>query len=213
MWFPVRMHYPWLDAPASAVADTARALLGWRLLAGGVTVRLTEVEAYSGQGADPASHAHRGPTARNAVMFGPAGIVYVYLVYGMYECANIVCGEAGQAAAVLLRAGAVTDGVELARRRRPAARTDVDLARGPAKLVQALGIGRAANGTSAVDGSGPLTMLAPSAPVPAECIAAGPRVGVAAAHDVPWRFWIVGDPTVSTYRRQTARRPRTPKPA
>jgi DNA-3-methyladenine glycosylase len=206
------MTYPWLGAPAAEVAATARSLLGWRLVAHGVTVRLTEVEAYSGQGTDPASHAHRGPTERNAVMFGPAGFVYVYLVYGMYECANIVCGEPGAAAAVLLRAGEVVDGVEHARRRRPAARTDLDLARGPAKLVQALGIDRGANGTSAVDGTGPLTVLPPSGPVAAELVVAGPRVGVAAAHDVPWRFWITGDPTVSAYRRHTPRRPRTLQP-
>lgn len=207
------MRYPWLAAPARDIADTARTLLGWRLAANGVVVRLSELEAYSGQGADPASHAHRGPTDRNAVMFGPAGYVYVYLVYGMYECANIVCGEAGQAAAVLLRAGAVIDGIEVARQRRPAARTDADLARGPAKLVQALGIDRSANGTSAVDGSGPLTMLPPVEAVPTDLVVAGPRVGVAAAHDVPWRFWIAGDPTVSTYRRHAPRRRRAGKPA
>ena len=199
------MAYPWLANPASDVALTARELLGWHLVANDVTVRLTEVEAYSGMGADPASHAHRGPTNRNAVMFGPAGFVYVYFVYGMYECANNVCGAEGEAAAVLLRAGQVVDGVEAARQRRPAARTDDDLARGPAKLVQALGIDRSANGTSAVDGSGPLLMIPPPEPVPSTMVSAGPRVGVNAAHDVPWRFWITGDPTVSAYRRHVPR--------
>src|ERR687886_886534 len=125
------MRYPWLDAPASAVAETARTLLGWHLTANGVTVRLTEVEAYSGLGADPASHAHRGPTGRNRVMFGPAGVLYVYQIYGMHFCANVVCGSAGEASAVLLRAGAVIDGAELARQRRPAARNDAGLAAGP----------------------------------------------------------------------------------
>lgn len=202
------MSYAWLDAPARDVDVTARALLGWRIVGNGVTVRLSEVEAYRGQGNDPASHAHRGPTPRNAVMFGPAGHVYVYLVYGMYECANIVCGAPGEAAAVLLRAGEVVGGVEVARSRRPAARTDVDLARGPAKLVQALGVDRTANGSSAVDGGGPLTLLPPIAPPAADRVVAGPRVGVAAAHDVPWRFWIAADPTVSAYRRHVPRRTR-----
>jgi DNA-3-methyladenine glycosylase len=199
-----RVTYAWLDAPATAVPDTARQLLGWRLTANGVTVRLTEVEAYSGLGADPASHAHRGRTARNEVMFGPAGFLYVYQIYGMHFCANIVCGETGVASAVLLRAGAVVDGVEPARQRRPAARADRDLAAGPAKLMQVLALDRTANGTSVVDGTGPATITPPADEVGAT--AAGPRVGVTAAHDVPWRFWIAGDPTVSAYRRHVPRR-------
>src|SRR6185312_7545853 len=143
--------YAWLDAPAVDVAETARTLLGWRLSANGVTVRLTEVEAYSGLGADPASHAHRGPTDRNRVMFGPAGVLYVYQIYGMHFCANVVCGPPGEASAVLLRAGAVIDGLEVARPRRPAARSDADLASGPAKLMQVLVLDKGANGTSVVD--------------------------------------------------------------
>jgi DNA-3-methyladenine glycosylase len=200
------MVHSWLAAPASDIAAVARTLLGWHLTAGDVRIRLTEVEAYSGLGADPASHAHRGPTARNAVMFGPAGHLYVYRVYGLHDCANIVCGPVGQAAAVLLRAGQVVDGVESARLRRPTARTDHALARGPANLVQALGIDGRANGSSVVDGSGPLSVSPPPGSAPPPRIAAGPRVGVAAAHDVPWRFWIEGDPTVSAYRRQSPRR-------
>jgi DNA-3-methyladenine glycosylase len=199
------MTYPWLDAPATAVPDVARTLLGWRLSAHGVTVRLTEVEAYSGLGADPASHAHRGPTDRNAVMFGPAGFLYVYQIYGMYQCLNVVCGEEGVAAAVLLRAGEVIDGLDLARARRPAAKADRHLASGPAKLTQVLALDRSAYGTSVVDGTGPLTITPPPEPVPAELIEAGPRVGVTAAHDVAWRFWIKGDPTVSVYRRHVPR--------
>jgi DNA-3-methyladenine glycosylase len=195
--------YSWLDLPAAAVDEAARQLLGWRLTANGVTVRLTEVEAYSGLGLDPASHAHRGRTARNAVMFGPAGRLYVYQIYGMHFCANVVCGEDGVAAAVLLRAGEVVDGLTTARARRAAARTDRDLAAGPAKLMQVLALDRAANDTSVIDGSGPLTLLPPSAPV--GVVEAGPRVGVTAAHDVPWRFWINGDPTVSAYRRHQPR--------
>jgi DNA-3-methyladenine glycosylase len=195
--------YAWLHEPAGAVDAVARSLLGWRLTANGVTVRLSEVEAYSGLGADPASHAHRGPTSRNAVMFGPPGFVYVYQIYGMHYCANVVCGPAGEASAVLLRAGEVVDGIEIARQRRPAVRRDRDLAAGPAKLMQALALDRTANGTSVVDGTGPALLLPPDRP-PGE-IAAGPRVGVTSAHDVPWRFWVAGDPTVSAYRRHTAR--------
>jgi DNA-3-methyladenine glycosylase len=194
--------YDWLAAPADAVPRTARSLLGWHLTANGVTIRLTEVEAYSGLGDDPASHAHRGPTNRNAVMFGPPGFLYVYQIYGMHFCANIVCSPAGTASAVLLRAGAVVDGLPSARRRRPAARGDHDLAAGPAKLMQVLALSKGANGTSVVDGTGPAT-LHPGAE-PAD-IVAGPRVGVTSAFDVPWRFWVAGDPTVSTYRRHAPR--------
>ncbi|GHJ15842.1 DNA-3-methyladenine glycosylase [Micromonospora sp. AKA38] len=205
------MTYPWLDAPAADIADTARTLLGWTVSANGVRVRLTEVEAYAGTGEDPASHAHRGPTPRNRVMFGPAGQVYVYFVFGMHWCANIVCGRDGEAAAVLLRAGAVVDGVDTARERRPRA-SDRDLARGPARLVTALGLGRDANGTNAVDGTGPLLLAPPESPVDPARIVAGPRVGVAAAHDLPWRFWLADEPSVSVYRRHTPRRrqPATP---
>lgn len=197
------MDYTWLTRPATAVDEVARELLGWRLTANGVTVRLTEVEAYSGLGADPASHAHRGRTARNAVMFGPAGRLYVYQIYGMHFCANVVCGEDGRAAAVLLRAGEVVDGLETARQRRPAARADRDLAAGPAKLMQVLALDRTANDTSVIDGTGPATLSPPEGP--AGEITAGPRVGVTSAHDVPWRFWLTGDPTVSAYRRHTPR--------
>jgi DNA-3-methyladenine glycosylase len=176
-----------------------------------VTVRLTEVEAYSGLGDDPASHAHRGLTARNAVMFGPAGRLYVYQIYGMHFCANVVCGEPGRAAAVLLRAGEVVDGLETARQRRPAARNDRDLAAGPAKLMQALALDRSANDTSLIDGTGPATLGFVNEPPPK--IDSGPRVGVTSALDVPWRFWIAGDPTVSAYRRHTPRKVSTPRPA
>lgn len=190
-----------MELPAEAVDVAAKALLGWRLTANGVTVRLTEVEAYSGLGIDPASHAHRGVTNRNAVMFGPAGRLYVYQIYGMHFCANIVCGEEGRAAAVLLRAGEVVDGLDTARERRPAARRDADLAAGPAKLMQVLALNRAANDTSVIDGTGPATLAAPEEEI--DVIAAGPRVGVTSALDVPWRFWVSGDPTVSAYRRHT----------
>jgi DNA-3-methyladenine glycosylase len=204
------MEESWLDLPAAEVDLAARRLLGWRLTANDVTIRLTEVEAYSGLGEDPASHAHRGMTNRNAVMFGPAGFLYVYQIYGMHFCANIVCGEEGRAAAVLLRAGEVVEGFPYARERRPAARRDTDLAAGPAKLMQVLALDRAANGTSVIDGSGPLTVTPPATPPGA--IEAGPRVGVTSAHDVAWRFWIKGDPTVSAYRRHSQKRRREAAP-
>lgn len=193
------------DMLAGPVVPAARGLLGCTLTANDVTVRITETEAYAGTAGDPASHAYRGRTPRNAVMFGPAGHVYVYFVFGMHWCANIVCGRDGEAAAVLLRAGEVVDGIETARERRPRA-ADRDLARGPARLVTALGLGRDANGTSAIDGSGPLLLTPPASPVDPARILAGPRVGVAAAHDLPWRFWLADEPSVSVYRRHTPRR-------
>jgi DNA-3-methyladenine glycosylase len=197
--------HSWLEAPAAEVATSARALLGWRLRANGVTVRLSEVEAYSGVGVDPASHAHRGRTPRNAVMFGPAGRAYLYFTYGMHWCMNVVTGGAGEASAVLLRAAAVVDGIELARARRPAARRDADLARGPARLCTALALDGSAYGLDLLDSRSPVRLLPPVAPVPSAAVEAGPRVGVTGAHDVHWRFWIAGDPTVSDYRRHTPR--------
>jgi DNA-3-methyladenine glycosylase len=183
----------------------ARGLLGCRLAANGVTVRLTEVEAYAGTGGDPASHAHRGLTRRNAVMFGAAGYAYVYFTYGMHWCMNIVTGVEGEASAVLLRAGEVVDGVEIARSRRLRIRRDVDLARGPARLCSTLGIDGTAYGAYLLD-NGPLTLRPPDTPVPDDLVRSGPRVGVTGGHDTPWRFWIGGDPTVSVYRRHVPRR-------
>jgi DNA-3-methyladenine glycosylase len=181
-------------------------LLGAELRSGGVTVRLTEVEAYRGLDGDPASHAHRGRTPRNAVMFGPPGYAYVYFVFGMHWCLNVVCGPPGTASAVLLRAGEVTSGVELARERRGGTAADRNLARGPARLAIALGVDGTVNGTSLVDGRGPVTLSPPDRPVDPSHLATGPRVGVAAAADLPWRFWIAGEPSVSPYRRHTPRR-------
>ncbi|MFG1660157.1 DNA-3-methyladenine glycosylase [Micromonospora chersina] len=192
------------DLLAGPVVPAARGLLGCRLGGHGVTVRITEVEAYAGTAGDPASHAHRGRTPRNAVMFGPAGHAYVYFTYGMHWCVNVVTGPEGEAAAVLLRAGEVVDGLDVARERRPAVRKDVDLARGPARLCAALGIDRSVYGADLL-GDGPVRLRPPLAPVPEAAVAAGPRVGVTGAHDVPWRFWIAGDPTVSAYRRHVPR--------
>ena len=196
-----RRGYGWLKAPASAVAETAQTLLGWRLTAHGVTIRLTEVEAYSGVGHDPASHSHRGRTKRNAIMFGPAGFAYVYFTYGMHWCLNVVTGDEGEASAVLLRAGAVVAGADVARERRGAAVTDRDLARGPARLASALGIDGSVWGTSLIDGTGPVLLRPPASPVDPALIRSGPRVGVTSAFDIEWRFWLDGDPTVSAYRR------------
>lgn len=191
---------------AGPVEQAARGLLGCRVSANGVTVRLTEVEAYAGEGADPASHAHRGRTPRNSVMFGPPGYAYVYFTYGMHWCLNIVCGPVGAASAVLLRAGEVIDGVELARSRRRAARQDRDLARGPARLCEALRLDGMANGLYLL-GDGPVRLLPRIRQTGSGAVVvAGPRVGVNGAHDVPWRFWYDGEPTVSVYKRHTSRR-------
>jgi DNA-3-methyladenine glycosylase len=202
--------------------------------AGLVAVTLVEVEAYAGE-ADPASHAFRGRTARNAVMFGPPGHVYVYFTYGMHFCMNLVCEPEGHASAVLLRAGRVIDGVPLACARRSGSagmrgssgvpdepgftgwraarhqtpgvlRREMDLARGPARLCQALGVDRSHDGADLCDPASPLRVLAPLEPVTAASISRGPRVGVSRAADVTWRFWITGEPAVSPYRRYAPRR-------
>lgn len=193
---------PFFDRP---VIDVAPELLGAIVVHGGVAVRLSEVEAYDGAN-DPASHAFRGPTARNAVMFGPPGHAYVYFTYGMHFCVNLVCGEAGRASAVLLRAGEVVAGADLARVRRPTG-PDRDLARGPARLTKALDVDRALDGADVCDPRSPLRVLTGD-PVPADRVRSGPRIGISAAADRPWRWWIDGDPTVSAYRPHTPRRRR-----
>jgi DNA-3-methyladenine glycosylase len=192
--------------------DAAKLLLGCVLEAGEVQVRLTEVEAYRG-GDDPASHCYRGRTARNEVMFGPAGHLYVYFVYGMHFCANVVSLTDGVPGAVLLRAGEVVAGVDTARSRRPNARSDAELAKGPARLTGVLGLRREHNGTDLTDPASPVRLLA-GEPLPPSSIRTGPRVGVAMAMDVPWRFWVDGSPGVSTYRRggKAARQKRSPLP-
>jgi DNA-3-methyladenine glycosylase len=206
-----------------------------------VAVELTEVEAYAGR-SDPASHAYRGKTKRNAVMFGPPGHAYVYFTYGMHFCVNMVClGEQGSASAVLLRAGAIIAGEDLARARRtrgpvaegpvaegpvserPVSRGPVskdrariaprDLARGPARLCQALGIDRGLDGADVCVAGAPLRMLSGAGnPARSGKIATGPRVGVSSAAEIPWRFWYDGDPTVSVYRPHVPRRPKLVTP-
>ncbi|WLD72803.1 DNA-3-methyladenine glycosylase [Actinomyces massiliensis] len=178
---------------------------------GTVSVRLTEVEAYRGE-ADPGSHAFRGRTARNASMFEAGGIIYVYFTYGMHHCVNVVTGPEGLSRAVLMRGGEVVAGVELARRRRPAARNDRDLARGPARLCAALGLDRSDDGT-ALGGPGSRVSLAlpePGLNPEAARIRTGPRTGVAGpggdGEAYPWRFWLEDEPTVSPYKPAVPRR-------
>ena len=186
----------------------ARHLLGCEVRSaspeGEVRVRLVEVEAYRG-GDDPASHCYRGRTERNAVMFGPAGHLYVYFVYGMHFCINVVCLTDGEPGAVLLRAGEVTAGGDLARQRRPAVRKDTQLASGPARLAGVLGITREHNGVDLTDPDAPVRLYAGSG-VGEDDVRTGPRVGVATAVDVPWRSWVDGSPAVSNYRRGGRRR-------
>lgn len=205
-----------LLGPAPVVAP---ALLGWTLRSrtdeGVVSVVLTEVEAYHG-GDDPASHAYRGRTRRNATMFGPAGRLYVYLSHGLHRCANVVCGPDEVASAVLLRAGRVVEGEELARWRRehpPLGRAPVApvpraaLARGPGSLGRALGLDVSDDGADLLTPGGRLMLIPPATGDGAAEAASGPRVGVSTAADRPWRHWIVGDPSVSAYRR-SSRAPR-----
>ncbi|MGW1200619.1 DNA-3-methyladenine glycosylase [Streptomyces sp. NPDC002536] len=191
------------------VLEVAPELLGRTLVRttpeGPIELRITEVEAYAGE-ADPGSHAYRGRTERNASMFGPPGHAYVYFIYGMWFSLNLVCGPEGTASGVLLRGGEVTRGADLARKHRPKARADRELAQGPARLATALDIDRSLNGTDVCAGPGaPLGILA-GHPVPRPRIRSGPRTGVGgdgAAH--PWRFWADGDPTVSPYRAHVPR--------
>jgi DNA-3-methyladenine glycosylase len=192
--------------------DLLGCVLEHQTAAGLVAVGLTEVEAYAGA-TDPASHAYRGKTRRNAVMFGPPGHAYVYFTYGMHFCVNLVCLGNGSASAVLLRAGAIVEGEDLARARRTRAAGAVpfrDLARGPARLCEALDIDRSLDGADVCAAGSPLRVRWPDASTTLRSeqrkIASGPRVGVSAAAEVPWRFWIEGEPSVSAYRAHVPRR-------
>ena len=185
-----------LDPPAAA-----QRLLGATLRAEEVAVRIVEVEAYgsdrNGPWPDSAAHSYPGPTARNQVMFGPAGALYVYLSYGMHFCVNVTCGPDGTAAAVLLRAGEVIDGLDIAWSRRRTARRERDLARGPGNFGRALGITLHDYGSRLFDDDSSLR-LELSGPMSFET---GPRVGVSTEADRHWRFWLPESPAVSTYRR------------
>ncbi len=184
------------------VLDVARDLLGCRLTHAGVTVRLTEVEAYAGA-VDPGSHAFRGRSPRTEVMFGPAGRLYVYFTYGMHFCANVVTGVEGEASAVLLRAGEVVEGHEVAAARRPGV-PERDWARGPARLATTLALGRAHNGLPLVGPRSGGRVEPPGSGVDPRRVRTGPRVGVSGAGGdgtaYPWRFWLDGELTVSAYR-------------
>ncbi len=234
-----RLSREFFDRPSTEVAPDLLGCVFWHEGAAGlVAVRLVEVEAYQGL-LDRASHAFRGRTARNAVMFGPPGHVYVYFTYGMHFCANLVCQPAGQAEAVLLRAGEVICGLDLAASRREAGNVravrQLDLARGPARLCQALGIDRAFDGAD-VCTAGSALGIGPAVSSPSQAGAAqagaaqagagladsadngavaagparttvrtGPRVGVSQAADRPWRYWLAEDGYVSPYRAATPR--------
>jgi DNA-3-methyladenine glycosylase len=199
--------------------DLLGCVLAHQTADGLVAVELTEVEAYAGL-SDPASHAYRGQTRRNAVMFGPPGHAYVYFTYGMHFCVNLVCLLIdGSASAVLLRAGAIVAGEDLARTRRARRRRDADgppiaardLARGPARLCQALDIDRSLDGVDVCTASAALQIHAPGeipgavTTVRSGKIISGPRVGVSMATERPWRFWFADEPTVSVYRAHVPR--------
>jgi DNA-3-methyladenine glycosylase len=224
------------DFLARYAVEVAPELLGCVLehqtAAGLVAVELTEVEAYAGQ-SDPASHAYHGKTRRNAAMFGPPGHAYVYFTYGMHFCVNLVCLGEDSVSAILLRAGAIIEGEDLARARRSVPKPGTerayvpsrDLARGPARLCQALGIDRSLDGADVCVPESPLRIRPPQPGLPqgqspqgrsqgtgtsttarSGKIVSGPRVGVSAAAEVPWRFWFEGEPTVSLYRAHVPRR-------
>jgi DNA-3-methyladenine glycosylase len=200
-----------LSGPALQVAPI---LLGATLLStiegAQVRVRITEVEAYEGA-LDAASHAFRGQTKRNAVMFGEAGQLYCYFVYGMHWCANVTCGRPGTAAAVLLRAAEILDGEAVAQgRTRASTRTRLSpakLASGPARLARVLGLTGEHTGLDLLDPRSPVQLTglqvagprAPEGEPPAD-YRTGPRVGVAAAAEHPWRFWLPDEASVSAYR-------------
>ncbi|WP_280398151.1 DNA-3-methyladenine glycosylase [Nocardia carnea] len=188
----------------------AQRLLGATLWSGPVAAYIVEVEAYGGDPAgpwhDPAAHSGRGRTPRNAAMFGPPGRLYVYRSYGMHTCANVISGPDGVASGVLLRSAEITAGHDIARTRRPAARGDDDLARGPGNLGSALGIRMDDYGTDLFDGRSGIR-LELGVPADPSRIAAGPRVGVSEEADRPWRLWLRDSRAVSAYRRS----PRAPR--
>ena len=171
----------------------ARGLLGKVMVHGPAAGIIVETEAYLG-GDDLASHSARGVTDRTRVIFGPPGHAYVYLVYGMYECLNLVAEPEGKPGCVLLRALEPVAGLETMRRRRPAARRDRDLTSGPGKLTLALGITRAQNGADVTRGA--LVVREPAERRRFE-VAVTPRIGIRHCADWPLRFVIRGNPFVS----------------
>ncbi|MGD0380220.1 MAG: DNA-3-methyladenine glycosylase [Acidimicrobiales bacterium] len=191
---------------AGGALEVAPQLLNKLLVGEGRAGRIVEVEAYRGS-EDPASHAFRGETARNAVMFGAPGHLYVYFTYGMHFCANVVCMPPGVAEAVLIRALAPVEGVDLMRAARPGIARDTNLANGPAKLCQAMGITRAQDGADLVTGSDGLRVMDDGVAPPTVPASSG-RVGIRLASEWPWRWWVPGDPNVSKARALGAARGR-----
>lgn len=209
---PTLSELDFLNNRASLVAPQ---LLGWRLshetAEGTVTVEITETEAYEGE-TDPASHAFRGLTARTQAMFGPTGVLYIYRSYGNHWACNIVSHAPGASGGVLLRAGKVVEGLELAHQRRETvprkqlvprkvALKDEQLARGPGNLTQALALTDVHYGYELKQMPAIVRLERPQAAPSYSKIASGPRVGVSQAADWPWRFWLDGEPSVSAYRR------------
>lgn len=188
--------------------EAAHRLLGATLCGRGVSGIVVEVEAYGGvpdgPWPDAAAHSYRGPSARNAIMFGPPGRLYTYRSHGIHVCANVSCGPDGVAAAVLLRAATVETGLGVAQSRRGAAIRPLALARGPGNLCSALGITMADNGLDLFDPASAVMLTLNEA----HGAVSGPRVGVSQAADRPWRLWLAGRPEVSAYRRS----PRAPAP-
>jgi DNA-3-methyladenine glycosylase len=183
----------------------ARQLLNKVLVHGNRSARLVEVEAYCGA-LDPGSHAFRGPTKRNATMFGPAGGLYVYFTYGMHWCANAVCGDVDEGLAVLLRAAAPLTGLdEMRTARGSSAKRDRDLCSGPAKLCQAFGLDRAHDGADLVTGDQGVVIVDDGVPPPRRP-GNSVRIGLTAGAEHPWRWYVDGDPNVSVVRPRTASR-------
>src|SRR5579871_3199005 len=176
-----------------STVTVARELLGKVLVHGAAAGLIVETEAYLG-GDDLAAHSARGITSRTRVIFGPPGHAYVYFIYGMYECLNLVAEPAGKPGCVLVRAMEPLAGIELMQRRRPAARRLEDLASGPGKLTLAMGITRAQNGADVTRGA--LVVREPAAPRAIE-IAVTPRVGIRECADWPLRFLVRGNAFVS----------------
>jgi DNA-3-methyladenine glycosylase len=186
----------------------AHRLLGATITGRGVRAIVVEVEAYGGvpdgPWPDAAAHSYRGLNGRNAVMFGPPGRLYTYRSHGIHVCANVVCGPDGTAAAVLLRAAAIEEGLDVAQTRRSEGVRSIALARGPGNLCSALGITMADNGIDVFNRRSPVTLALNEA----HGAVSGPRVGISQAADRPWRLWLAGRPEVSAYRRS----PRAPAP-
>ena len=179
--------FAWLSRPSSEIAGL---LLGQTLGCGSRSGLIVEVEAYEGTD-DPASHAYRGPTARNQVMFGPAGRLYVYRSYGVHWCANVVCGPEGTASALLLRAIEPVAGLDEMWAARPKARRVTDLGSGPGKLCAALGIDGSHNGVDLLASGSPVALTA-GPPAQAQ-VAIGRRIGLSKAVERPWRFGLAGN--------------------